>query len=269
MGAAASIQEFQNLSIENKEEIQKKYDLLLKDGKTEEEAIIILNKKVDSIETNVIETIPKVKTETNIQTILLTQLVETIKNAVDNGKTPLIIDPSEDGKVDTFFSYSGGMILDGKKMGIDKSMRKIPVQVLMDEARKKLVSSLKFGVPLIIAMTQSVTDFATTFTDEACKNNNITELDFQDNKRKFFPSEVFNNAGKNLLSEENLNFLFREEDKADMQGFTMCRNPDGFYVCLTTKFQVENFEEYLFSNEWGLPKPIEMYQFIYIKPNEE
>jgi hypothetical protein len=223
MGAAASIEEFQNLENEIKQELHKKFDELIKEGKTEEEAIAILNKlnkKVDATETTVDETTTSVvlnshtTTLANIQTILLTELIETIKTAVDNGKTPLIIDPSEDSKVDTFFSYSGRMILDAKKLSLDKSMRKVPVQDLMDEARKKLVSSLKQGVPLIIAMTKSVTDFATTFTDEACVTNGLTELDFEDGKRKYFPIEIFNKAGKNLLSEENLNSFFKEEDKS-------------------------------------------------------
>jgi hypothetical protein len=48
----------------------------------------------------------------------------------------------------------------------------------------------------------------------------------------------------------------------------MSRNPDGFHVCLTTSFTVEDFEEYLFSNDWGLPKPKDMYQFISIKQEE-
>jgi hypothetical protein len=35
------------------------------------------------------------------------------------------------------------------------------------EARKKLVNAIKYGYPVVIAMTTSVTDFATTFNDSS------------------------------------------------------------------------------------------------------
>ncbi len=105
--------------------------------------------------------------------IPLTALVETIDKVVHAGFTPLVADDSEDNKVDTFFSYRGVSILDGKKMGLDKSMKGVELSVIMEEARDRLVSALKYGNFLVVAMMQSVTDFATTFTDEceACQND--------------------------------------------------------------------------------------------------
>jgi hypothetical protein len=41
-----------------------------------------------------------------------------------------------------------------------------------------------------------------------------------------------------------------------------------FQVILTTRFAVEDFEEYLFENSWGLPKPKEQYAFIVVDENK-
>jgi len=48
-------------------------------------------------------------------------------------------------------------------------------------------------------------------------------------------------------------------------GVAFCRNPDTFNVILTSRFAEEDFEEYLFGNEYGLPKPKEAYSFILIE----
>ena len=57
------------------------------------------------------------------KTIPLADLQAEIDAAVVAGKTPLVIDNSEDNKVDTFFMYGSSVIIDGKKMGLDKTMK--------------------------------------------------------------------------------------------------------------------------------------------------
>jgi hypothetical protein len=73
-------------------------------------------------------------------------------------------------------------------------------------------------------------------------------------------------GGKLLLQEEFLQGLFREEDRE--QGLAYSRSPDTFQVILTTQFSPEDFEDFLFANDWGLPKPKEQYQFIVIEAND-
>lgn len=252
MGSGASITvpaEYHSMSPEAQEELNQKFAGLLAEGKTEGEAIEALK---SSSENSEICTIHRIK---------LTELLTACESAIANGKTPLVIDDSEDHKVDTFLSYQSVSVLDGKKMGLDKSMRHVPIADIMDEARKKIVYALKQGLPLVVALTKSVTDFATTFNDEAC-----SDLDFEDGKQAFIPRQLFEHAGKSMLQEDYLERLFRTEDRKDTGGLAISRNPEGFHVILTSQFSPGDFEEYLFGNEWGLIKPKEMYQFIVIEP---
>jgi len=49
----------------------------------------------------------------------LLDLPAVVKAAVESGKTPLILDPSEDGKVDTFYTYGkGARLLDAKALSL-------------------------------------------------------------------------------------------------------------------------------------------------------
>lgn len=88
MGAAASLSDYVNLNDEQKEIWKTKYEKLIYDGKTEDEAIRELKQP-----------------QLLVKTIELTSLLSECELAVANGKTPLVIDNSNDSKVDTFFSY--------------------------------------------------------------------------------------------------------------------------------------------------------------------
>ena len=205
--------------------------------------------------------------ETNpVQIIPLSEITTAINDAISNGKTPLIIDNSEDDKVNTFFSYRSAVILDGKKMGLDMALKNTPVSEIMEKSREKLVRAIKYRYPLIIALTKSVTDFATTFTDEACgKTENSQGLDFQGGRRSYFPLSVFINGGKGMLSDSALNRLFTEEDKKEALSISENRDDQAFQVIITSQFSPEDFEDYLFGNSYGLPKPKCWYQFIVIR----
>jgi hypothetical protein len=263
MGAAASIalpEGWDGLSDEEKEKYQITFNALKESGKSDEEALAALvGTKAAGNEQAVEE-----EGGAMVVKIPLTGLLEAIEQAVEAGKTPLVVDRSADDKVNTFFSYRSAMVLDGKKMGLDKSMKKIPVGLIADEARKKLVSALKLGMPLIIALTTSVTDFATTFNDSSVPmkdDANVSAALIAG--QHFLPLEMFTRAGKGLLEQEMMDTLFREEDRDS--GIALSREPDHFHVCITTRFAPEDFEEYLFSNDYGLPKPKEQYQFIVIE----
>ena len=49
----------------------------------------------------------------------------------------------------------------------------------------------------------------------------------------------------------------------------MSRNPDGFFVILTSQFTQDDYEDYLFGNDWGLPKPKDKYQVLIITPSKD
>ena len=247
MGSGASIEEYNNLNDNEKEEYKLKYDKLILKGIDELDAINELKQP-----------------QLSVKEIDLIALLDECELAAANGKTPLVIDNSDDNKVDTFFGYRSFPVIDGKKMGLDKTMKKIPVVEIMEEARKKLVLSLKIGMPLIIAMTKSVTDFANTFNDSKAKEFHGLPSDLS-----FLPLELFDDGGKKLLSDEYLNALIRKEERKDTGDLAISRNPDGFYVILTSQFSPEDYEDYFFSNDWGLPKPKSKYQVLIIKPSPD
>jgi hypothetical protein len=144
-------------------------------------------------------------------------------------------------------------------MGLNKSLKKIPVKDILEEARQKIVNAIKYGYPLIFALTKSVTDFATTFNDDVAREKGDISAD----DGMFLPQEVFKGAGKGLLADEYMNGLFREADKE--QGMALSRSPDTFQVIITSQFAPEDYEEYLFGNDYGLIKPKDLYEVVIIK----
>ncbi|KDO18288.1 hypothetical protein SPRG_16310 [Saprolegnia parasitica CBS 223.65] len=144
-------------------------------------------------------------------------------------------------------------------MAMDKSMRKVPVPAIMEEARTRLVGALKCGHPIVVAMSQCVVDFINTFNDatlpvDVTRNGTLA----------FFPSDlVCSNAGKGLLN--HLDALYRPHDMKDTSNIPLCRNPSEFYVVLTSNFTHTDFETYLFKPEMGLPLPKYQYEFILVQ----
>ena len=134
---------------------------------------------------------------------------------------------------------------------------------LMEEARSKLVSALRYGNNLVIVMTKAVTDWNGVFTDESeeCQKDE-NNVDIKDG-RMCFPLEVFNNAGLALTQSKYTDHLYRDGEKES--GFAVVRDPEKFRVILTTQFTPEDFEEFLFGNDWGMPKPKEKYAFIVVQ----
>lgn len=271
---------FEGLSDKDKEKYTQNYQALLAANHGAEEALEILDQQFKQEEAERLkkeeleggEEESKEKNSTNEAAgeigqkveIELTNLQEAIATAVSHGKTPLIVDRSADHKVDTFMGYGNAIQLDGKKMGLDKSMKKIPVPDIMEEARKKLVTALKNGQTFAITLSASVTDFAKTFNDESASQNHGLDLE----GKAYFPLQLFTKAGKDVITSESLlDALYTEEDKEHTAGLAIAK--EGFQTIITSHFASDSFEEYLFGNDWGLPKPIENYQFIVIKYGDD
>ena len=234
---------YNEMTEEDKAKYTAKFEALIAEGSTDEEAIAVLQQP-----------------QLLVKVIKVEELMIEIELAVAEGKTPLVVDSSESDIVNKFFTYQTVALLDGKKMGLDKSMKKIPVPDIMEEARSKLVFAIKTGIPFVIAMTKSVTDFVETFNDTIAKENH--ELG---GEGAFLPIEMFDKAGKTLLADEKMEALFREKDREDIAGVAVSKNPDGFYVVLTTQFTEEDYEDYLFGNNWGLPKPKDKYKALLVR----
>jgi len=173
-------------------------------------------------------------------TIPLTGLQEAIKAAQEAGLTPLVVDSSEDHKVDTFFSYGSGVcVMDAKMIGLKVAKKEATQEESLDEARKKLVFAMKKGFSLIVSMQQASPPFS----------------DWLDNDDAFPATEVFTNSGKGLAGDAGQAFadkLFKPEDTADTAG--MALSNDDFNVVLTTFFDKDSYAEFLFDDGMGLSK---------------
>ena len=132
-----------------------------------------------------------------LKKINIKQLIDTMKPLIESRVTPLILDQS--GRCDIFFQYStySGLFVEAKKILVETLiLKKITMQVTLDNLRKMLVSCLKYGRTLVIRMTDSACDFMTTFTHP-----------------DFFPaSDLLVEAGQRFKSEEYWRKVVRDED---------------------------------------------------------
>ena len=164
MGSGASLtlpEEYERLSEGEKKSFNTKFEALVTGGSTPEAAMAKLYRETlefiatldpnKNTEHDVAGAIEKLRIITNQEAIAkfacapgervevyLTDMPHAVDAAVASGLTPLVID--EKGNADTFYSYNSVMI-DSKKMGLDRSMKKIPLLTLMEEVRQKLVGA--------------------------------------------------------------------------------------------------------------------------------
>lgn len=174
----------------------------------------------------------------------LTELPEIVKAAVAAGKTPLILDPSEHNKVDTFYTYSGSArLFDAKAMGIQHSLSGKSVDDCLEGARKATVAAMKGGLTLVVACQQGVVDVKGKFNGE-----------------NTFPLALFEGAGVAYRREKAFAFvdgepftkLYRDEDVASTGG--LCVIGAEFQVVVTSHFPSADIDEYLFSSGAFPPK---------------
>lgn len=86
-------------------------------------------------------------------------------------KTPLFVFPSnkeETASHETLLQDEGFVILDAKQMKMKKTIKKQSVYSILSESRNQLVHSMKYGKTLVVRLTDSLTDFLSTFNDDCC-----------------------------------------------------------------------------------------------------
>ena len=102
------------------------------------------------------------------QDVIMTDFLDVddaIQEAFLTGRTPLILDTSPDDKLSTYLSYQPNVVLlEARKMIVDSS--KLPLLVVMDHARSRLVAAMKHGKTLVVRMGTSAPDFKATFNDD-------------------------------------------------------------------------------------------------------
>jgi hypothetical protein len=157
--------------------------------------------------------------------IHLTELLSALDFIKKRGKTALIVD--SEGQADTFFGYHNCVMIDAKKLFVSlKIMKNMSMEQCMEELRKKIVASLRYGQMLVLCLTNSATDFLQQFNDET---NFPTQLIFD---------------GVKILQKENYTKLIRNQD-LDEHGQFLLRCPESYQFVVTSAFQYEDVVDFL------------------------
>lgn len=161
------------------------------------------------------------------QSIPLSTVTQVLESIYEDGQyIPLLIDPS--GRVDTFFQYSGGdfhcVLANPKEILVKAVIQKtMSIQDAKEKLRKHVVNALRYGKCLLLNLEDTAFNFESFWDGD------------------YFPRQLLEQGGKSLLQEEVYSKLIRDEDKT-----SGCFVPnDKFKVCLSSKFKVENYMEFL------------------------
>ena len=92
-------------------------------------------------------------------------LLAALERARAAGRTPLLVDNSQDRVIDIFFSYSRTQCLEAKKMLIDERQG-LAREAVLERARAQLVKALRFGQTFYIRLANSACDFVGRYTGE-------------------------------------------------------------------------------------------------------
>lgn len=192
----------------------------------------------DAAATDSTEGAPAAESTTGPITIALTELNVTVSNALSKGLTPLIVDPSENHVVDTFYQYNGVMI-DAKQLSLNVSLKKMTKEEALEKARNGFVSALQQGSTMIVSMQQGSPSFNEWF-------NTTSEWPLEAIATKGGkPLTIASNDKSNSEFGNGIpNAVMRENDKLKYSGFAIVQ--DKFEVVFTTWFEPEDFEEFLF-----------------------
>ena len=79
-------------------------------------------------------------------------------------RTALLVDNSADKVVDTFFLYRPVQVLEAKAMVIEERTCKRNRPQILEQARIKLVNAMRYGQTLYVRMSNTATQFVTTYS---------------------------------------------------------------------------------------------------------
>jgi hypothetical protein len=82
------------------------------------------------------------------------------------GKTPLLVDHSEEHLIDTYYSYQAALVIEAKQLVLDVATKRRSHEEIMEECRRSLVNAMRYGQTLYIRMSDSACDFSASFNGE-------------------------------------------------------------------------------------------------------
>jgi len=161
------------------------------------------------------------------------EIQQHISEAVRWRKTPLVVCNGHHKEVDTFLTYRAYAQVDAKWVLGETAIRKTTnIDDMREDLRRRLVSAIKNGIPLHVAMENT----AVAFKKQICADG-------------LFPDSVFNLGCFDDLSkpeaEREYKRILRDSDLSDWAGAFPGRLKDGFFTVVTTAFGMESAEAHL------------------------
>jgi hypothetical protein len=155
-----------------------------------------------------------------------------IDAAIEAGLTPFIVDRSADHKVDTFFKYGGGTLIDAKAASLKVARKDITIEESQSNLNKSLSWALSTGGQIIFACQQA--------------SPNMSDL-----CHAGFPKEVFGKAGKDVCNEVHAAAIITDEDAEKLAtGGIKIANPK-FTLLVTSWFEVNDVDDFCFAEGMG------------------
>jgi hypothetical protein len=166
------------------------------------------------------------------------------------------------------FSNAATVMISSKKMTVERTKDKRPVEEILEAARLKLVAAMRNGSRFVIMCENAAPDFEGIFNDAALSGGGL-QCSFS-----VFPKQIFEGGGKTTSANGWPDKIYR----ADQKDANYHRSPtsgsaseDGTIanvhanVVLTTRFAPESFEKFLLNEVGnGLPKPKGWYYPIHV-----
>ena len=191
----------------------------------------------------------------------LSKLSDAYAAATAASKTPLLIDMTGTKDepytaLETFYSYSGDVLVELKKLVVEVSMKKTKtLEEAHEELAKKLAISLKQGRPLILLCSNSAPPFTSKYATNAAR----------------FPAELLDaSKTKAILADNEADLTgsylgpFLSYAQSEYKG-----NPSmevyvphkDFHVVVCTKFSSEDYKDFMGVEwPWELLQPIKIWK---------
>ena len=205
-----------------------------KDPKAEK--VVTAEKSEESKTDKVEATLPPIKAEelpSYPRKIDFKQLADEVKRAAELGFTPLVVCNGHAKEADTFFTYGGYTQIDAKWILAETAIKKTTsVEDMQEDLRRKVVGSIKHGIPVHVAMANS----AVSFKEKFCTEKGLPQC--------FFNRKEFEGNALSDVKERPYHKMLKEEDFKDWPGVPGYMK-SGWYVVITTDFSMENYKEFL------------------------
>lgn len=167
----------------------------------------------------------------------LNEIEFAMDKAVEKGKTPLIIDNTENQRVETYFTYRSCYVVECKKWIMEKATKKTPPADILKEERERFFRAkcFKHGQTVMFRLATTACDLNNTFSSPE------------------FPStELLNcEAVKKVLGIDNASnfkgspFEKMCPDSESLMEYTTMGVHEKFNVLAITLFKEEDYEGYL------------------------